>query len=270
MTGVTEIAGDTPVYVDGAAWTAGPQVVYDRLAASALDRLPADLRGTSALDVGAGTGAATRALLRRGAAVTAADNSPSMLAELTRQTDGTVPVILADIRKLPLADGMFDATVAAYVINHLDEPAAAVTELARVTRRGGTVLATTFSVDDHPIKATVDEVLVRHGFVHPAWYVDLKKHRMPLIGTPPALHSLGVVAGLDDVAVDSVDVDLSDVPWETAAAYRLGLGHIVPFLRGLDPTERADVEAEVLAAIEVLPPFRLPMLVLFGRAGSGH
>ena len=260
-------AAESTAYRDGGAWARGPQLVYDRLAVHALAILPEDLTGTSALDVGAGTGAATRELLRRGARVVAADTSPAMLAELVRQTDGRVPSVLGDICGLPLGEDVYDLAIAAYVINHLADPAAGVAELARVTRSDGTVIATTFGADDHPIKPTVDEVLFRHGFVLPDWYVELKQHRMPLIATPPALTTVGERAGLADPRVDTVDVDLSDLPWEAVVAYRLGLAHIAAFLDGVDPPTRATIEAEVLDAVRQLPPFRLPMLVLHGKAG---
>jgi ubiquinone/menaquinone biosynthesis C-methylase UbiE len=259
-------AAESTVYLDGRAWSRGPQLVYDRLAVRALAMLPSDLTGTTALDVGAGTGAATRELLRRGAEVVAADTAPAMLAELVRQTEGHVPTVLGDICDLPLDDDTYDVAVAAYVINHLEEPAVGVAELGRVTRPGGVVIATTFGADDHPIKPTVDAVLFRYGFVLPDWYIELKTHRMPLIATPQALHTVGERAGLVDAQVDSVDVDLSDLPWEAAVAYRLGLAHIASFLDGFEATPRAEIEADVLAAVRPLPPFRLPMLVLHGRA----
>ena len=254
------------VYVDGTAWANGPQRVYDRLAAAALALLPADLDGRSAVDVGAGTGAASRLLLERGVDVAAVDSSPAMLAELTRQTNGRVPTIVGDILDLPLPDAAYDIAVACFVINHLDDAAAGVAELCRVTTPGGLVLATTFGADDHPIKATVDDVLFRHGFVLPDWYVELKQVRMPLIATPSALLAVGERAGLVEPRVENVDVDLSDVPWEAAVAYRLGMVHIAAFLNGVEDAERAAIAAEVLDAVRGLPPFRLPMLVLHGHA----
>ena len=45
----------------GAAWQAGPGRIYDRLAEVMLASPPAPLAGQRVLDVGAGTGAATRA-----------------------------------------------------------------------------------------------------------------------------------------------------------------------------------------------------------------
>lgn len=252
-------------YGDGAAWAAGPQLVYDRLAASALSGLPDRLDGHRALDVGAGTGAATRELLRRGCGVTAVDSSPSMLAELARQTDGRVPTLVGDIRDLPLADAEYDVTVAAFVLNHLADAVGGVRELARVTKPGGRVVATTFGSDDHPIKTAIDDVLVRFGYVHPAWYVMFKRDRIPLIATPDALAAVGRNGGLADSSVDDVPVDFSDLPVDAAIAYRLGMAHIAPFVSALDGDTRARLHDELSAAVAGLPPLRLPMLVLSGR-----
>jgi SAM-dependent methyltransferase len=258
---------DVPLaaYRDAAAWAGGPQRVYDRLAGAALARLPDRLVGLRAVDVGAGTGAVSRELARRGADVLAIDRSPSMLAELRRQTSGRIPTIVGDIRRLALADDTYDLVVAAFVINHLADAAQGVGELARVTRRGGHVVATTFGADDHPIKAVVDDVLVGYGFVHPPWYRALKDKWMPLIATPPALHAVGERGGLTGVAVNSIEVDLSDLPIDGVLDYRLGLAHIAPYVAGLDPETRKSLRNDVLTAARDLPPFRLPMLVLNGR-----
>ncbi len=52
----------------------------DRMRATMLARLPADLTGARVLDAGCGTGAMTAELARRGARVVAADISPQLIA----------------------------------------------------------------------------------------------------------------------------------------------------------------------------------------------
>lgn len=263
---VTALSGeDLAAYVDGAAWASGPQLVYDRLAAAALASLPERLDGAKALDVGAGTGAATLELLRRGGDVVAVDRSPSMLAELTRQTNGRVPTLVADIRRLGLPDDTYDVTVAAFVLNHLDRPADGVRELARVTRAGGRVIATTFGTADHPVKAAVDDVLRRFGYVHPAWYTTLKRDVVPLTATSDAFERAGVEGGLTDVSVDDITVDLAGLPVEATVGYRLGMAHIAPFVASLDDADRRTLHEAVVAAVTPLPPMQPQMLVLNGR-----
>lgn len=260
----TDAADELSSYDNAAEWASGPQAVYDRLASAALADLPGCLDGKRALDVGAGTGAATRDLLQRGCEVVAVDRSTSMLAELARQTHGRVPTLVGDIRDLPLADDAYDVTVAAFVLNHLADAAEGVRELVRVTRPGGEVIATTFGADDHPMKAATDDVLVSYGFRHPSWYLRYKRERIPLIAEVKSLTAVGASGGLADARVETIVVDLSDLPVEAAIGYRLGLAHIAPFVATLDSATRARLFGELREVVGQLPPLWLPMLVLRG------
>lgn len=50
--------------------------------------------------------------------------------------------VQADARRLPFADGAFDRVIASEVLEHIEEDSAAMRELARVLRRGGTMAVT--------------------------------------------------------------------------------------------------------------------------------
>jgi SAM-dependent methyltransferase len=50
--------------------------------------------------------------------------------------------LAADATRLPFPDGAFDAIIAAEILEHLPDDAAALTEIARVLRPGGTVAVT--------------------------------------------------------------------------------------------------------------------------------
>jgi ubiquinone/menaquinone biosynthesis C-methylase UbiE len=66
------------------------------------------------------------------------DLTPEMLATARRygrHRHGWL--LLADARRLPLADGGVDAAFAAGLLPHLPDPDGGLTELARVTRPGG-------------------------------------------------------------------------------------------------------------------------------------
>ncbi|WP_203749513.1 class I SAM-dependent methyltransferase [Actinoplanes cyaneus] len=99
--------------------------------------------GDTVLDVGCGTGRALPALA--GAAgpagrVIGLDCTPDMLAEASRAgRDSAATLLVGDARRLPIADATIDVVFAAGLINHLPDPVAGVTELARVTRPGGTL-----------------------------------------------------------------------------------------------------------------------------------
>jgi ubiquinone/menaquinone biosynthesis C-methylase UbiE len=250
----------------GSAWSRGPQQVYDRLAQHAVDLLllnmEADLAGRRALDVGAGTGAMTRALLARGAIVDAADASSDMLVELTRQIGSTVTTTVADIRALPMADDSYDGVAAGFVLNHLHDPAAALRELARVSRRGGYQVATSFGTDEPPVKHAIDRVLTRHGWQPPQWYVEAKAHTMPLTATIEAFAGVAESAGLRGYQVHRLDIAFGDLDAESVALYRLGMAHTAPFLTKLPTNQREELTQECVSAVTDAPPLILPMLVL--------
>jgi SAM-dependent methyltransferase len=92
--------------------------------------------GTRVLDVGAGRGAVARAALARGCAVTAVDASPGMVARLTADHP-EMTVRQQDAGALGFPDGSFDLVTAGFVVQVLDDPAAALAEFRRVLVPGG-------------------------------------------------------------------------------------------------------------------------------------
>ncbi|MCM3921495.1 methyltransferase domain-containing protein [Frankia sp. AiPs1] len=93
------------------------------------------LAGTDVIDVGAGTGIATRLLLARGARVVAVEPGPSMLARLLDRSPG-VPAVRGDGEALPLRAGVADLVCYAQAWHWVDVPVAAA-QAARVLRPGG-------------------------------------------------------------------------------------------------------------------------------------
>jgi SAM-dependent methyltransferase len=93
------------------------------------------------LDVGCGMGElAERVQKELGAQVVAVDVSPRMV-ELTRARG--IDVHLADVQSLPFDDGEFDCVAANWVLYHVPDLDLGVSELARVIRRGGRLVAAT-------------------------------------------------------------------------------------------------------------------------------
>jgi SAM-dependent methyltransferase len=87
------------------------------------------------LDLGAGTGKLTAALVERGFAVSAVDPSPEMLRVLRQR----LPEVEADegtAERIPAADGAFGLVVVAQAW-HWADPVRAIPEVARVLRPGG-------------------------------------------------------------------------------------------------------------------------------------
>jgi SAM-dependent methyltransferase len=109
--------------------------------------------GERALDMGCGAGRHAFEMFRRGADVVALDQDADELAGVgemfaAMRAAGEVPVSAeADVKQgdalaLPFADGEFDRVVAAEVLEHIGDDRAAVAELARVLRPGGTMAVT--------------------------------------------------------------------------------------------------------------------------------
>lgn len=111
-----------------AAWLTGTET--DPVAGPLVGRAPLDV-----LDLGAGTGKLTRALVQAGHRVTAVDPSEGMLAVLTRALP-QVRVVVAPAERLPLDDQSLDVVTVAQAWHWLDQAAAAA-ECARVLRPGG-------------------------------------------------------------------------------------------------------------------------------------
>ncbi|WP_412078944.1 class I SAM-dependent methyltransferase [Streptomyces xanthophaeus] len=97
--------------------------------------------GDRVLDAGCGTGralTALRAAVGPSGLVLGADLTPQMLAAAQRAgraAEGAL--LLTDVARLPLRDGVLDAVFAAGLIAHLPDPGANLRELARVVRPGG-------------------------------------------------------------------------------------------------------------------------------------
>ena len=100
--------------------------------------------GDLALDVGCGTGRALPALAAAvgpAGRVIGLDLTPDMLtAARAAGRGGCGPLILADARRLPIAEAAVDLVFAAGLVQHLPDPGAGLSELARVTRPGGRLL----------------------------------------------------------------------------------------------------------------------------------
>ena len=93
------------------------------------------LDGLRVLDIGAGTGIATRALLERGGDVVAIDTGPALLRRALARTPGLIATV-ADGAALPVRSGAADLVCFAQAWHWLD-PTRRVHEIHRVLRPGG-------------------------------------------------------------------------------------------------------------------------------------
>lgn len=97
-----------------------------------------DLRGSSVLEVGAGTGKWTRLLLELGAVVTVVEPDDDMRAVLVRRSPD-VHTLKGVAEQLPVGDATFDAVVVSSAWHWFEQPAA-TNEMARVLRDDGSLL----------------------------------------------------------------------------------------------------------------------------------
>jgi SAM-dependent methyltransferase len=99
--------------------------------------------GQRVLDVGCGPGALTAILVARLGAdsVSAVDPSESFVTAARERMPG-VDVRRGAAEALPWPDEAFDCAVAQLVVHLMADPPAGISEMARVTRPGGTVAAT--------------------------------------------------------------------------------------------------------------------------------
>jgi SAM-dependent methyltransferase len=98
--------------------------------------------GQRVLDVGCGPGALTAELVRRlgPAAVSAVDPSEPFVAAVEERHPGVV-VRRAAAEELPFEDQTFDVAFAQLVVHFMADPVGGLREMARVTRKHGTVAA---------------------------------------------------------------------------------------------------------------------------------
>jgi len=179
--------------------------------------------GAVVVDVGCGLGDDVRALAQRtapdGRAI-GVDRSASMIAEARRRSEGGAGAggefVVADAASIPLEAGIADGCRCERLLQHVEDPAAVVREMARVVRARGIVLAAepdwgTLVVDggDPEIESALAAVA-------------MTRVRSPAAGR--SLRRLLSEAGLGEVAVIARTLVLTDLP---RAELLLGIGGLL-------------------------------------------
>jgi ubiquinone/menaquinone biosynthesis C-methylase UbiE len=104
-----------------------------------------DLRGAKdILDVGSGAGQIAQHLLKYAdpdARITCFDLSSHMVRRARRRLKSSRPnYLVADVTRLPLADASFDCVTCGYVLEHVPDPQAGLSEISRVMKPGARML----------------------------------------------------------------------------------------------------------------------------------
>ena len=155
----------------GAVMSFGQDGRWRRFMVSKVNAAP----GSLVLDVAAGTGLVSRELAaRKRLRVVSFDATEPMLrsglpANELAGLGAQITPVLGRAERLPFSDETFDALTFTYLFRYVDDPAAAMRELARVVRPGGTIATLEFHVPEQP--------LLRAG-----WYA-YTRGALPVIGS---------------------------------------------------------------------------------------
>lgn len=107
--------------------------------------------GDAVLDIGSGTGALTAAVAAAapGSRIVGIDPAEPFVAfAQARHSSDLITFEAGDAQRLRFEDGSFDRTLSLLILNFVPNPGKALSEMMRVTRRGGTVAAAVWDYGD--------------------------------------------------------------------------------------------------------------------------
>jgi SAM-dependent methyltransferase len=192
--------------------------------------------GQRVVDVGCGPGALTGELVAREVHVAAVDPSPPFVAAAQERYPGA-DVRHASAEELPFADGEFDAALAQLVVHFMADPVRGLTEMRRVTRPGGAVVA---CVWDHA---------GGHTPLSPFWAAAREldpgvDDESDLAGAREgALGQLFREAGLEDVVETKLAVRGDHATFEDWwQPFTLGVGPAGSYFQQRPPDQQAELE----------------------------
>ncbi len=167
-----------------------------------------------ALDLACGPGTFTRAFAPRVRLIHGLDITPALLAQAraaaAKENLSNCVLECGDAYALPYPNVKFDLAVCAYALHHLENPAAAMQELARVVRPGGRIALADIVVPDGCDPAVTNAIERARDASHCSTLLREE------------LHALCDAAGLRVIATEPTERPRSFDDWMHIAGWRRG------------------------------------------------
>jgi SAM-dependent methyltransferase len=258
---MTSPASDRPLFEDPAAYDHF-MGRYSRPLSQELIRASGVRPGDRVLDVGCGPGAlatALAAVVGAGRICAVEPSEPFAVAARERVPGADVRAIPAE--SLPWADGEFDCALSQLVFQFVSDPAAAASEMARVTRPGGTVTACVWdATGGMTMFRSYWDAVVAAG-------AGTRDDRERFGGSPGQLAELWGRVGLRDVESGALEVEAPyrdvDELWDSFLG---GAGPIGVHATALDDDAQAAVREALHRAVGSPDgPFSLPARAWYAK-----
>lgn len=194
------------------------------------------------LEVGCGTGGLLVAALRSGRSIEGVDIASRWLVVARRRLADRglyAPLVAASADRLPWLDGRFDAVVADSVLEHLDDPAAALSEWVRVLRPGGRLVV--WSPNRFTLTTDPHVGLWGVGWLPRAWVPGYLRLRGRDVWPPRTLSAAEAARRARRAGLGRVEVDAPAVagPWaQTLTGPQRAAVRAYSLLRGVRPARR--------------------------------
>ena len=254
-----------------------PPDAYDRHAGRYSPALAAQLMrvaeiraGQTALDVGCGPGALTRALADAlgPEAVSAIDPSPPFVEACRHRVPGA-DIRLGKSEDLPFGDAAFDAVLSQLVVNFMTDPVAGVSEMRRVAKPGAMVAAVTWDYAEG--MTLLRKFWDAARLTDPEGAAQRDEAAVMRFATRSELEGLWRNAGLADVRSGELNVSAEyesfDDLWDPLGR---GVGPAGAYAVALAPRRRASLRSELHRLLgSPKGPFTLPGRAWYvsGRVG---
>lgn len=150
--------------------------------------LGASLRSATIVDLGCGGGLLAVPLADEGAQVIGIDLGARALAAARARGGPRLLAVRADLAAPPVGSGIADVVLLADVLEHVQEPAAAVREAVRLLRRGGHLFVNTIN---RTLRSWLLAIVLAEGL----GFVPRGTHRWRDFIGPGELHAMAAAAG---------------------------------------------------------------------------